>query len=106
MTGDKLETNEEHAVGGRYRTLSKDYEQEIGISADAGVQNIGKVYIDGKRVETTNHDGFGTTLPSGKDRSPQNQRRASLKYDSNLQSTREAASMEPMTGPLAQKRSH
>ena len=67
LTGDRLEPNEEHTVGGgRYRTLSKDYDQEIGISADAGVQNIGKVYIDGKRVETTNHE-FATTLPSGKD---------------------------------------
>ena len=44
--------------------MSKDYDYEHEMSM--GVQNIGKVLIDGRRVETL----MNTTLPSGKGRSP------------------------------------
>ena len=48
MTGEKIESHEDQ-FDGRFRTMSKDYEDRLGLGLK---QLIGKVLIDGKRVET------------------------------------------------------
>ena len=77
--------------------MSKDYDYENEISM--GVQNIGKILIDGRRVETL----MNTTIPSGKGRSPQT-RRTSIKNSSILTSQRDQNSLEPLPDQNGQKK--
>ena len=85
LTGEKLDTQDE-PFESRFRTLSKDYEEHLGLGLALGMRKIGKIFIDGKRVETMD---IKTTLPSFQAQSPRT-RRDSLKFNSVVHSQRDS----------------